>query len=160
MVCVLTVDDGLAARGRACEFDRRFDAFSAGIGEKDLIEIRCVDEEALGQDAGERRNVHLDEIRQLAVEYALEGFAQVRMVTTDREHAESAEQVEVAAALAVVQILPGAAAEACVVADRLENPHQLAVEVPAMHGIALGFPLIEQSGQVELQNTAVPGTCA
>ncbi len=77
-------DAGAAGRG-AREFDRGFDAFGAGIGEEDFVEMRHAGEQPLGQYARERRHIHLNEIGQLAIEhlpqrimYAPDGCARSR----------------------------------------------------------------------------------
>ena len=91
---------------RTREFDRCFDRLGAGIGEEDLVEIGREREQPLGQQAGKDRQVHLHEIGQIAVEHAVQGFAQPRMVAADREDAPAAEEIEIAVAGAVVEILP------------------------------------------------------
>ena len=61
--------DASAAGRRAREFDRGFNAFRAGIGEERLFEMRHAREQALGQDARQRRDIHLNEVRKFAVEH-------------------------------------------------------------------------------------------
>ena len=87
--CMLAVDDAAAAGGAARELDRGFDGLGAGIGEEHLVEIGHVIEQALGQNAGQRRDVELHQIGQVGVEHALQGLAQHGMVATNGEYAES-----------------------------------------------------------------------
>ena len=108
--------------------------------------------QALGQQPGERRHVELHEARQFRVEHALERVAQRRVIAPDREHAVAAQQVEIFRALAVEQILPGAAAEADIVAQRLQHAHHLLVEVARVHGKAIRFAV-----GVELRNIQAHG---
>src|SRR5262245_31205780 len=70
------------------------------------------------------------------------------MVAADREDAESTQQVEVARARAIVEILSSAAAEADVVADGPEHAYHLLVEKAAMHRPALIFARGEQAGHL------------
>ena len=143
------MDDPRPAGGRTREFDRRFDCLGAGIGEKDLVEMRRERQQPLGQQARKDRQIHLDEIGQIAVDHAVQGFAQPRMVAADREDAEAAEQIEIAVAGAVVEILSGAAAKADVEADRVQDAHHHVVHVAGMQAIALRLALGGAPGHVE-----------
>ena len=145
---VRAVDDAGPAGRAAGELDRRFDRFGAGIGEEHLVQIGHVFEQPLGQHAGQRRDVELHEIGQVAVEHALQRVAQRRMVAADREHAKAAQQVEIARAVAIEQILALALLKADVVADGLEHAYQLLVQVARMHGTALRLPVHKHLGNV------------
>ena len=80
---VIAIDDaGPAGRG-ARELDRGLDRLGAGIGEKHLVEMRHEREQPLGQQAGERRDVHLHQIGQIGVEHALQRRADRRMVAAE-----------------------------------------------------------------------------
>src|SRR5215204_2486638 len=70
------------------------------------------------------------------------------MIAPNGEHPEAAQQIQIAAALTVIEILPRAAAKADIVSDRLEYPHHLLVEMAAMHRETLGFALCEQCGDI------------
>ena len=48
-------------------------------------------EQTLGQHARQRRDIHLHEIRQIAVENALEGVPQHGVVPSNRKNAKPAE---------------------------------------------------------------------
>src|SRR5260221_7239460 len=87
------------------EFDRRLDRFRAGIREEYLVEVGHAREQPLGQNAGERRHVHLHKIGKLRVENAFQRLAERRMIASDREDAKAAQQVEIASAVAIVEIL-------------------------------------------------------
>ncbi len=91
VIGVRAIDDAGPAGGAAGELDRRFDAFRAGIGEKHLVQIWHIFKQAFGEHAGQRRNIQLHEIGQIAVEDALQGLAQRRMVPPNRKNAKSAE---------------------------------------------------------------------
>ena len=144
MIAVGAIDDAGTAGGAAGELDRRFDAFGAGIGEERLVEIGDVFQQPLGEHAGEHRDVELDEIGQVGIEHALERLAHDRMIAPDREHAKAGQQVEIARPLAIVEILPLPLLEADIVADGLENPNELLVQIPIMQGAALGLTVREQ----------------
>ena len=101
-------------------------------------------QQPLGQDAGERRHIHLDEIGQVAVEHVLERVAHMRMVAAEREHAEAAQQVEIAGVGVVKKILAPAGREADVEADGLQHPHHLFIQMPRVQRVSLRFPLREQ----------------
>ena len=66
------------------------------------------------------------------------------MVAPDREHAKAGQQVEIARAVAIVEVLPLPLLEADIVADSLENPDELLVQIPIMQGAALGLTVREQ----------------
>jgi hypothetical protein len=85
------VDDTRPAGRATREFDRSFDAFCPGIGKKDLIQIGHVFQQAFGQHAGQRRNVELHQVREVAIEDALQGLAQRRMIPSDCKNAKSAQ---------------------------------------------------------------------
>ena len=121
------IDDAGPAGGAARELDRGLDAFGAGIGEEHLVEIGHEFEQPLGQHAGQGRDVELHEIGQVAVEHALQGLAQRRMVAADRKNAKAAQQIEIARAVAIEEVLALPLLKADVVADGLEHPHQLLI---------------------------------
>ena len=88
---VRTGDDAGPAGGAAGELDRSLDGLGAGIGEKHLVQIWHMFEQAFGQHAGQRRDVHLHEIGQIGVEHAFQRMAQRRMIAADRKNAKSAQ---------------------------------------------------------------------
>ena len=149
---VAAIHDAAAPGRGARELDRRLDRLRAGIGEEHLVEMRHEREQPLGQNAGERRDVHLHEIRQVGVEHALQRRANRRMIAADREHAEAAQQVEIAVALAVVEVLAASLAKADIIADRPQHPDHLLVEAAAMQAEALGFVALEQRRNVDVSH--------
>ena len=150
-------DAGPAGRG-AREFDRGFNAFGAGIGEERLFEMRHAREQALGQNARQRRDIHLNEVGKFAVEHLPQRVVHARIAAPDGEHAESAQQVEIFGALPVPQILALAPDEACVEADGLEHPHHLLVQMARVQPITFGFALSEQGFDVNAHfNLPPPG---
>src|ERR1051326_8491546 len=102
---MIAIDNARPPGRTSGEFDRSFDTFRAGIRKKDLIQIWHMAEQPFGQHAGKRGYVQLHEIRQVAVEHALQGIAQHRMVAANRKNAKSAEQVQVASAATIEEIL-------------------------------------------------------
>ena len=145
---VVAVHDAGAAGRAARELDRGLDGLGAGIGKEHLVEIRHVGQQPLGQHAGKRRHVQLHEIGQIAVEHAFQRVAQRRMVAPDRKHAKAAQQIEIAVAVAVEQILTVPRLKADVVADGLQHPDHLLVQMARMHGTSLRLPLYKQPGNV------------
>ncbi len=91
VVSMRAVDDTRPAGRAARELDRSFDTFRAGIGKKHLVQIWDIFEQPFRKHAGQGRNIELHEIRQIAVENALQCVAQRRMVPPDRKNAKSAE---------------------------------------------------------------------
>jgi hypothetical protein len=79
------------------------------------------------EDACERRHVHLHQVRKFGIEHASQRFAQSGVIASDGEDAEAAQQVEIARAFSVVEVLASAATKPDVVADRLEDANHLLV---------------------------------
>src|ERR1043166_8831696 len=140
-------DAGAAGRG-ARELDGGLDRLRARIGEEDLVEMRHQVEQPVGQDAGERRDVHLHEIRQVGVERALQRSADFRMVAAECEYPEAAQEVEILPVRAVVEILPASLAKTDIISDGLENTDHLLVEASLMQAEAVGFVGLEQRSHV------------
>ena len=86
-----TGDDAGPAGGATGEFDRGLDGFGAGIGEKHLVQIWHMFEQAFRQHAGQRGDVELHQIGQIGVEHAFQGMAQRRMIAANRKNAKSAQ---------------------------------------------------------------------
>ena len=145
---MFAIDDPGPPGRRTGELDGRLDRFRAGIGKEHLVEIGHPLQEPLGQNSGQHRHVELHQVGQVAVEHAFERLAHVRMIAADREHAEAAEQVQIAGALAVVEIGALAAAEADVIADGAQDPHHLLVEMAAVQPVAFGLALVMQGGDI------------
>ena len=120
----------------------------AGIREKHLVQIRHIFQQPLGQHAGERRDVKLHEIGQVAVEHALQRRAQRRMIAADRKNAKPAQQVEITHAVAIEEVLALPLLKADVVTDGLENAYELLVQMARMHGAALRLPVHKHLGNV------------
>src|SRR5205807_5584046 len=111
----------------------------AGVGKKNLVEMRDEREQPVGQKARERRDIHLYQVRQISVDHASQRGADRRMVAPDREYSKAAQQVEIALALAVVEILAASLAKADVIPDGLENANHLLVEATSVQVKAVGF---------------------
>ena len=142
------VHDARAVGGAAREFDRGLDALGAGVGKEHLVEIRHIFEQLLGEHTRQRRDVELHQIGQVGVEHALERFAQRRMIAANRKNAEPAQQVEITRAVAVEQILALPLLKTDIIADRLQDAHQLLVEITSMHGTALRLAVHKHLGNV------------
>ena len=89
-------------------------------------------EQPLGQHAGERRDVELHEIGQVASSTLFSAVAHRRMIAADREHAKAAQEIEIAGAVAIEEVLALPLLEADIVADGLEDPNELLVQMPGM----------------------------
>ena len=64
-------DDAGPAGRAARELDRGFDGFGTGIGKEHLVQIWHMFEQTFRQHAGQRGDVQLHQIGQIAVEDAL-----------------------------------------------------------------------------------------
>src|ERR1700730_4524012 len=71
------------------------------------------------------------------------------MIAADSKNAPSAEEVEIAVAGAIEQILALTGAKADVEAKRLHDPHHHLVQMLRVQGIALRFPLGQHGADVE-----------
>src|SRR5205085_2449534 len=105
-------------------------------------------QQPLGQYACESGDIELHEIRQVGIEHAFQRLAQRRMVPPDRKNAETAQEIKIFVAGAVVEVLALAFLESDVVADRLQHAYELLVEMARMHGAALGFARRKHLGNV------------
>src|SRR5215469_5367268 len=132
------IDDAGPARRGARKLYGGFDRFGTRIREADLVEIGRQREESFGQNAGQRRDIHLDQVGQFAVEDSLERLADDRMIAADREDTEPAQQVEVLRSTPIIEIGPLTSAEVDVVANRSEYPHHLLIEMAGVHRVAVG----------------------
>ena len=106
-------------------------------------------QQPLRQNAGERRNVHLHEVREVAVQHALQRVAQHRMIAPDRKHAKAAEQIEIALIVAIVEILTLAALEANIEADGSQHSNHLLIQVTNMQCVAFGVTRRHHPRQVQ-----------
>src|SRR5690606_3092715 len=115
---------GAAGRG-ARELDRRFHRFRAGVAAEQIVHAGKARQQALGEEPGENGDVQLDEVRQPGVENIVERLDDRRMVASESEHAEAAEQVQIAMADLVVHVLPLGPHVYQVVAHRSRNTNPL-----------------------------------
>src|SRR5215468_11014665 len=121
------------ARRATRELDGGLDGLGAGIGEKNLVEIRHIFQQALSQHARQRGNVKLDEVGQVAVKNAFQSPAQRRVIAADRKYTKPAQEIEIAHAVAVEEVLALPLLETHIVADCLEDTDQLLVEMARVH---------------------------
>ena len=144
-------DAAAAGRARAGELDRRLDRLRAGIGEEHLV--RCgTSASSRSARARQASNVHLHEVRQIGIEHAFQRGTNRRMIAAEREHTESAQQVEIAVIVPVVEVLAASLAKADVIADRPQDADHLLVETPGMQAKALGFVGFEQCRDVDISS--------
>src|SRR5712675_486973 len=127
MIGVGAMHDARPAGRAACELDRRFDAFRAGIREKDLVQIGYEFQQAFGQHARERRNIELHKVGQVAIENALQRLAQGRMIPANRKNAKTTQQVKIARAIAIEQVLALPLLKADIVTNCLKDSYKLLI---------------------------------
>ena len=72
------------------------------------------------------------------------------MIAAEREHAEAAQQIEIALALAVVEVLPLPLAKSDIIADGPQHADHLLIETARMQAKALGFVGFEQGRNVDV----------
>ncbi len=94
-------------------------------------------DQALGQNAGQRRQIELHEIGKIAVQNALEGVLDSRMIAAKREDTEAAQEIEVTITVTVEEILSLPALKTDIVANGLEDPDELFIEVSRMQSVPL-----------------------
>ena len=70
------------------------------------------------------------------------------MVAADCKDTKTAQKVEVAGAVTIVEILALSLLEPDIVSDRLENANQLLVQMPRVHRAALRLALHKHLGNV------------
>src|ERR1700674_4478118 len=71
------------------------------------------------------------------------------MIAADREHAPTAQEIEVAVAVLVEQVLTAPGTEADIEADGFQHADHLSIEMARMQRVALVFPLGEQRRGVQ-----------
>ncbi len=143
------IKDVLAPGHAARELDRRLDRFRAGIGEKGFIQIRRELQQAFGEQAGQRGDIHLDEIRQIRVEDALQCRAHGRMIAADSENTPAAQKIEVARPRLVEKILAGPTLKRDIETDGAKSPHHHIVQMTGVEIIALALARLEQGCDIE-----------
>ena len=142
---MLDVDELGALRRVARELDRGLDRLRARVAEEDPSRpggIFAASRSA--RSPGEHRDVHLHEVREPGVEHVVQRLDHLRVVAPDREHAPAGEQVEVALALCVEEVLAARLGIGDIEADRLEHPDDLAVQVLLVEGVLLLQTLRDQ----------------
>src|SRR6516164_5846794 len=112
------------------------------------MEIRHARQQSLGENPGQRRNIHLNKIGKIAIKGSAQHFAQDGVVAPDSEDAVAAQQIKVAHTVPIVEILASAATKADVVAYSLQDPDHLLVEMATMDRKAAALVLLEQSCDV------------
>src|SRR5262249_13190179 len=93
-----------------------------------------------------------DKIWEIAVEYLFKRIAHDRMIAAEREHPPAAQQIEVLAPFAIVQILALAALIGPVESDRFQYTNHLFVQMAGVQHVAVRFRLSEEV--VDLQTHA------
>src|SRR5215212_6055603 len=70
------------------------------------------------------------------------------MIAPERENTKTAEEIEVAAVVAVVEVLPASTPEGYIVADRPQHADHLLIEMAGMQGEAFGLVTVEQGRNI------------
>ena len=99
---VAAINDAVATCCRTGKLDGGLDRFGPRIGKEHLFEMGHVAQQALGQDTGKGRHIHLDEVWKVAGEDFPQSVVHDRMVASESEYTPPAQQVEVLKALAIV----------------------------------------------------------
>ena len=82
--------------GGAGKFQRAFDRFGAGVAEEDRVEMRRGSlRHRLGQQAAQKRAIHLDHVRQIEIEHVADRLFHRRMVPPDIENAVAAQEIKI-----------------------------------------------------------------
>ena len=139
MKAVFAIDDAGTARRGARKLDGAFHGFRTGVDKECFFQMRHACDKFFCEQAGERRHIELDKTRQVSVEYALERVADDWMIAANRKGAETAQQIEITFAIAVIEIRPFGAAEADVIADGSQHADHLIIEVPAVERVSVAF---------------------
>ncbi len=148
---VTAIDDaGPAGRG-ARELDRGLDQLRAGVCKEHLVEMRNEREQPLGQNSGKRRDIHLHEVRQVGIERALERRANRRVVAAERKDTKSAQQIEIALVLAIIEVLPASLAKSYIIADRPQHTDHLLIETARMQAKSLSFVGFEEGSDIDIR---------
>src|SRR5437016_7728654 len=147
---MLAMDDTVPTGCGTGEFDRRLHRLGARIGEEHLIEMGNTCKEPLCQNAGECGDVKLDKVGQVCVEDVFKDVAHYRMIAPERKYAPAAEQVDILVSAPIIEILALSADEADIVSDGPQDPDHLLVQELAVQGIALGFVVGEEVGNVQI----------
>jgi hypothetical protein len=91
------------------------------------------------------------------VQHVAQDLDHLRVVAPDREHAPAGEQVEIAVALRVEEVLPARLGVRDVVADRLQHLHDLPIQILVVQRVLLGQTL---GDQIQNLHAAPPLTTA
>src|SRR5207244_13348983 len=103
---VLRRENARAARRAAAEFERGLDGLCTRIREENVRESRRrAPEQLFGQQTGQQRHAELHGAGSLELERLDERSADSRVVAPGIEHSEAAEQIEVPAPIAVIEVL-------------------------------------------------------
>ena len=149
MKSVTAVDDAGPRCCGTCKFQRRLDCLGSRVCEENLLQIGDVTEQAFGQQPRQSGHVHLDQIRKFSIEHLFQGIAHEPVIAPKSEYAPSTQKIEVSSALAIEEILAGAAHVSTVEPEGLEHPDHLLVEIAGMQRISFSLPLGEEFGDVE-----------
>src|SRR4051794_18487959 len=126
------INQARAAGCGTCKLQRSLNCLGSGIRKEHLLEVGHVTQQTFRHDAGQNRDVHLDQIREVAVENFFEGIANGGMIAPDRKYAPAAQQIKVTLAVFVVKVLRLRPLISSVKSDRLQNPNHLCVEISAV----------------------------
>ncbi len=124
-------EDDATAAGRATdEFDCGLDRLCAAVREEASVGIvRHPSNQRLGQQAGEGLALHLDEVGKLELHGVAERLFDRRMATTEREHTETREEVEVSRAIAVEEVCAFGAHVVAIEAEGAQDLRHLRIHI-------------------------------
>ena len=122
-------DDARALRRCAAELERRLVRLGAGAREEAALDARRrAREQRVGEQPGERGDAHREHPGRVELERFDQRGADAAVVAADVVHPESAEQVEVARSVAVVEVRAFGARPRAVEADRAQNADELRID--------------------------------
>jgi hypothetical protein len=123
-------DQLAAARRTAGELHRQLHGFGARVPEPDDVESgRCAPGQLASQRGTERRDVHLHHVRPVHVECVGKRLPDNRMVVTEAQHAISAQEIQVAVMLVVIDVASLRAGIPPIEADESQRLYERRVEM-------------------------------
>ena len=129
VVGVVGVEDSRALGDATGEFQRRLDRFRSGVCEEDHVEPRDPLHQSLSEEAGEERDIELDQVGERFAQNVSERPADDGVVVADVGDAEAGDAVQIAAAVLVPEVAPLSTGVYPVVADELHRLDPRRVDV-------------------------------
>src|SRR2546429_1160669 len=134
-----------AACRAPAELEGGLDGLGARIREENVRESwRRAPEQLLGKEARQQRDAELHGAGSLELERLDERGADTRVVAPGIEHSEAAEQIEVTAPVAVVEVLALRPRPHPIETDRAQYAHELRVDRPRVEVVVLARARFEE----------------